>query len=371
MDSQLTLKIGISLVPGCNADLVYRIESCGVTLEEFFSLNMPELIERLGVKVSPQLQNSVRQEALFKARKEVEFIDQHSIRVLFLNDDDYPKLLKEIADPPVILYVLGNANLDASPSIGMVGTRRCTNYGSNFCGAFIKDLAPYFPDAIIISGLAYGIDAASHKAAIDNGLSTIAVMAHGLDRIYPATHRDLAKRIINAGGAIISEYPTGTSPYQRNFLQRNRIVAGLSESTIVVESEVRGGAMSTANYAFSYSREVFAVPGRYTDVSSSGCNTLISRNKAHIFSSVAEFMNVMNWKIPAIDAPAPQKNLFPELDGDLAAVYSILQRTGIPMSIDEIHVQTNLPMPALMTALTDLEFEGIIVKLPGARYDLC
>ena len=371
MDSELTYKVAFSVLSGINAEMLWHLAECDISHEEFFTLNMPDLCARSNLKPSGALQNNARQEALFRARKELEFINRHGIRVLHLLDDDYPYLLKEIKDAPVTLFVLGGADLNASPSVSIVGTRRCTGYGMNFCQQFVKDFSPYFPEATIISGLAYGIDGAAHKAAIDNNLATVAVVAHGLDTIYPSQHRDLARKIINSGGAIVSEYPTNSRPFQRNFLQRNRIVAGLSEATIVVESEVRGGAMSTANQAFCNSREVFAVPGRVSDVTSGGCNMLIARSKANIFTSVPDFMNVMGWKIPSIGVPAPQKSLFPELEGEMAAVYKIIHEASQPVSIDEIHLKSSLSMPSLMSALTDLEFEGIIVKLPGARYEEC
>lgn len=226
----------------------------------------------------------------------MDFVNCHNIRTLFLTDSCYPPLLSEAVDAPVLLFVLGNADLSATPAVSLVGTRRCTAYGTNFCKQFVTELAPQFPGADIISGLAYGIDAAAHTAALENNLQTVAVVAHGLDMIYPAAHRDLASRIIASGGAVVSEYPTGVKPLQGNFLKRNRIVAGLSELTIVAESEVRGGAMSTANLAFSYSREVMALPGRASDISSSGCNLLISREKARIYISMPETIKLMGWK---------------------------------------------------------------------------
>lgn len=371
MESGLLRKIAVSMTPGINAGVIRNLSARGITLDEFFSMNMPELVDSLGSGVNAGFQNASRDEALFRARKELEFIKRHSIRVLYLLDDDYPVLLREIPDAPVVLYVLGRTNLDSVPAVSLVGTRRCTGYGQSFCSSFVKDLSPYYPDSLIVSGLAYGIDTAAHCAALENGIATVAVMAHGLDTIYPSANRELARRIVAQGGAIISEYPTGTRAYQKNFLQRNRIVAGLSEASVIVESEIRGGAMSTANYAFSYNREVFAVPGRYNDIASSGCNMLIARNKAHLYSSIAGFMNVMNWEIPALGTVPPQKNLFPELEGDLETVYNVIKKSSGPLSIDEIHTKTNLSMPKLMSALTDLEFEGILIKLPGARYEIC
>lgn len=371
MESELVYKIAFSLIKGVNADLARKLEYLNISLKDFFSMNMPELSSKIGKDINLRFHNMLRDEALFKARREIEFVEKHGIHVLYLLDESYPVLLREIPDAPVVLYILGDADLNSSPSLNIVGTRRCTAYGKNFCKQFIEDFVPYFPDSIIVSGLAFGIDASAHIAALDNKIKTVAVMAHGLDTIYPSAHRDLARRIISAGGAIVTEYPSGTRPYQRNFLQRNRIIAGLTEATIVVESEIRGGAMSTANQAFSYSREVFSVPGRYTDMASGGCNALISRNKAHIFTSIADFMNIMNWTIPSIGVPAPAKSLFPELTGEASVVYKEINKSKQPLSIDEIHIKTGLSMPALMATLTDLEFEGVIVKLPGARYESC
>lgn len=371
MDSDIIYKIALSMTPGITAETVRIMEEKEISLRDFFTLNMPDLSKAFGLEMYSRFQNISREEALFKARQELVFINKHGIKVLFLADDDYPLLLKEIPDAPIVLYVLGKTDFGKNPILNIVGTRKCTAYGLNFCKQFVSDFAPYYPDAIIVSGLAYGIDAAAHSSALENGLTTVAVMAHGLDTIYPSANRDLARRIIIDGGAIVSEYPSGTRPYKKNFLQRNRIVAGLSEATIVVESEIRGGAMSTANLAFSYSREVFAVPGRYSDNVSSGCNLLIARNKANIYTSIADFLNIMNWEIPSIGRVAPQKSLFPELEGDMAQVYKVLHDSGIGLAIDEIHSKTGLSMPLLMAALTDLEFEGVITKLPGARYECC
>lgn len=370
MDQDTVYKIALSMIPDITADVVRSLEANGIGLEDFFTLNMPELESRLGLGRGGRFQNSSREEALFRARSELEFVRRHSIRVLFLLDDDYPPLLREIPDAPVTLYVLGRADLSAQPVFNVVGTRKCTAYGTSFCNTLITDLSAYYPGALVISGLAYGIDAAAHMAALQNGLATVAVMAHGLDMVYPASHRDLARRIIETGGALVSEYPSGTRPFRNNFLQRNRIVAGLSELTFVVESEVKGGAMSTANQAFSYNREVVALPGRYSDITSGGCNRLIANSKAQIFTSVPDLMNLMGWRLPTLTMnKPPQKVLFPELEGDLARVYAVLRRAAGPLAIDEIHVRTGMAMPSLMAALTDLEFEGIVMKLPGARYE--
>lgn len=359
------------MTEGVTADVVREMAPRGISCHDFFTLSMQEL--HAAFDRSFRCDDNLRQEALFRARSEVQFVTSHNIRCLFLTDDDYPVLLRETPDAPVLLYVLGRANLNAQPVFNIVGTRRCTSYGTGFCRSFVSGMAPYFPEAIVVSGLAFGIDAAAHTAALDNNLTTVAVVAHGLDRIYPAQHRDLARRIIAAGGAIVTEYPSGVRPFQRNFLERNRIVAGMSELTVVAESDVRGGALSTANQAFNYSREVIAVPGRFSDQASAGCNNLIARNKAHIYTSVAETITLMGWKIPVLGrTPAiSEKVLFPELSDEGSAVCSFLRRKAAPASLDEIHAATALPMPLLMSTVTELEFDGILVKLPGARYELC
>lgn len=370
MDPELVYKIALSLTPGISAEVVRNLADLGISTHEFFTLNMPELNQKLRSMACRLFQNIAREEALFRARQEFEFVQRHKIKVLFILDDDFPMLLRDLPDAPIVLYQLGNTNLDTHPSLSIVGTRRSTSYGLSFTDRFVESVAPYYPDAMIVSGLAYGIDTAAHVAALKHGLPTVAVMAHGLDTIYPAQNRDLAKQILAHGGSILSEYPTKTRPYRQNFLQRNRIVAGLSELTFVVESEIKGGAMSTASIAFSYGRDVMALPGRFNDPISAGCNHLIAKEKARIYTSLPDLMNLMRWKIPALDALPPQKVLFPELEGDLATVYQTLRQTAQPMSIDSIHLNTGLSMPLLIAALTELEFEGIINKLPGARYEL-
>lgn len=369
-DTDLTYKIAVALTPGISAEVVRLFESRGVALHEFFELSSMALQSRMGINIPGLFPDCERQEALVKAREEQVFVERHHISTYFLLDDDYPPVLQELPDAPVMLFILGKPVFDASPSIAMVGTRRCTSYGTSFCEKFISDLAVYYPEALIVSGLAYGIDAASHAAALRNGLPTAAVLAHGLDIIYPSPHRELARQIIASGGALITEYPSRTRPFRGNFLKRNRIVAGLSELTFVVESEVKGGAMSTAHLAFTYDREVYALPGRYTDSTSSGTNMLISRGKAHIFTSLADLMSNMGWPLKALNnARPPEKNLFPELEGDAARIYQLLKTRKAPVAIDEIHSATGIAMPLLISTLTELEFDGVVAKLPGARYE--
>lgn len=362
-------RIALSMIDGVDARFVHAMCEAGLSCDDFFGLSDSELATIDGCRRICREQINM---ALQRAAREKKFAEDHSIKTIFLTDDEYPPLLREIPDAPVMLYMLGNANLAAVPAIGMVGTRRCTSYGINFCDKFVSEFAGIFPQSSIVSGLAYGIDAAAHNAALNYGLQTIAVVAHGLDMIYPAAHRELAKSIIAKGGGIVTEYPSSTRPLQGNFLKRNRIIAGLSELTMVVESEVKGGAMSTASSAFSYAREVVAIPGRYSDISSSGCNMLIMQQKANIYTTVPDVIKLMGWKSAKNSpAPSPRKVLFPELEGESAIIYEFLRATASPQTIDHIYSGTGIPMANLMATLTEMEFDALINKLPGSRYELC
>ncbi|MCM1369474.1 MAG: DNA-processing protein DprA [Candidatus Amulumruptor caecigallinarius] len=359
------------MTPGISPWVVEAMEENGIGPEEFFTLPMQELRERLGAGSDVRLPDLARQEALFKARTEEEFIGKHGIKAFFISDEKYPALLRCIPDAPLMLYVLGDADLSSTPIMNVVGTRRCTSYGTNFCRKLISDLAVYFPRLTIVSGLAHGIDTAAHMSALDNHLPTLAILAHGLDMIYPAANRDLARRILSAGGALISEYPSGNKPFKKNFLSRNRIVAGISQLTFVVESEIKGGALSTANQAFSYSRDVMALPGRVSDVTSEGCNMLISKMKAQIFTSVPELMKFTGWRPEFAPNLAVEKSLFTDISEEARPIVEAMRSHTTPLSIDELHAITNLKISSLMPLLMDLEFEGVISKLPGARYELC
>lgn len=369
MSEDLEYEIALSMTPGVTAEVVRHIAASGITVRQFFEMPMAELSLALDISRKYRFQDTARNEALQRARREVEFMRQHSIRALFMLNEDYPYLLREIPDPPIVLYCLGKADLNAQPAMNIVGTRRCTPYGTNFSKTLVEGLAPYFPNLMVVSGLAYGIDASAHLAALEKGVTTVAVVAHGLDMIYPAAHRDIARRIIAAGGAIVTEYPTGTKPFRKNFLERNRIIAALCELTFVVESEVKGGAMSTANQAFCYDRIVMALPGRATDQFSAGCNKLIANQKAYIYTDMPTFLNITGWRPEGLGKIPPDRTLFPELEPDQSKVYEFLQKAGGAVAIDMLHQQLSMPMSTLIGALTELEFEGLILKLPGARYE--
>lgn len=371
MYSENIYKLATVFLEGLTPEMVGAFPELGLDAETFFTLPDAELNMALGGKIRGlDFGLYRREEALARAAKEDEFITRHGIKTLYMHDPDYPQRLLEISSPPKMLFVLGDTGFTTDHMVSIVGTRRCTQSGMDFCRTFVEELAPLFPDLWVVSGLAYGIDSAAHVASLNAGRPTAAVLAHGLDTIYPAAHRTLAKEIIASGGALISEYPSGITPYKSRFLERNRIVASLSDATIVVESEIKGGAMSTAHTAFSFNREVFAVPGRPSDTVSSGCNYLIRKNKAHLISSVSDFIEEMDWRPAGIRMEGKQRCLFPELQGDARIVYDCIRFKREPMTPDSIHAATTLPIAKVMAVLGELEFDGIVTRISGNRYEL-
>lgn len=371
MDNHRLLGIALSFLPDINASFIRNMEECGVSVEEFFSLDARELGMRLQTGHIALLDRMVRDEAVFKARKETEFMQRHGIVSMSLTDEDYPARLRDIDRAPVTLYKLGHADLDAPEMISIVGTRHATAYGSRYVTSLIADLSVYFPQLCIVSGLALGIDSAAHLGALEAGVTTVAVVAHGLNTIYPSQNRDLAKRIVTSGGAIISEYPSGTTPYKSRFLERNRIVATLTDAVIVAESADKGGAMSTAAVASSYGRELFAVPGRLGDEMSAGCNRLIRSQKAMMAGSAADIISMLGWAPKSVVAGSvKQRDLFPELTGSSKLVYDALRRNVEPMPVDALRELTGIPIHDLMATLGEMEFDGILERLPGSRFSL-
>ena len=368
--SENIYKLATVFLDGLTTEMVKAFPEVGLDAETFFTLPDSELKQLISSVKNVDFGLYKRVEAVAKAVKEQEFMDRHGIKALYVHDSAYPPRLAEIATPPKILFVLGDTEFNTEHIISVVGTRRCTQAGMEFCRRFVEDLSPLFPDLWVISGLAYGIDSVAHTAAIASERPTGAVLAHGLDTLYPAAHRNLAKDIIRTGGALISEYPSGVTPYRSRFLERNRIVASLSDATIVIESEIKGGAMSTANTAFSYSRDVFAVPGRPSDLMSSGCNHIIRREKARILTSATDFIEDMDWRPSGIKVESRLRCLFPELEGDPRIVYDCIRFQREPLTPDAIHSATTLPVAKVMAALGELEFDGIVTRLPGNRYEL-
>jgi len=302
-----------------------------------------------------------------RARAEMEFAAKHRVRILTIHDEEYPSRLRECDDAPLVLYTCGQVRFNAPHVVGIVGTRKATDYGRALCETFVRDLAASDQDVLIVSGLAYGVDIAAHRASLANNVSTVGVLAHGLDRIYPSLHRSVASQMsAQPGGGLVTEYMSLTEPERQNFIQRNRIIAGLADAIVVVESSAKGGALITANIAQSYNRDCFAFPGRVGDDRSIGCNNLIKDNKASLITSAADFLKAMNWAAPA-DAPI-QRQLFVDLTPDEESVLACLRQQPEATHINILAVETDIPAGRLSSILFSLEMKGLVQSLAGARY---
>ncbi|HBG56542.1 MAG TPA: DNA-protecting protein DprA [Porphyromonadaceae bacterium] len=320
-------------------------------------------------RISRRLIQEIRDpEVLRRAEKELEFVVKNNLRILFYTNPDYPQRLTQCIDAPILLYAKGQVNFNRQKVISIVGTRTETRYGQEFCREFVRDLAKRIPEVQIVSGLAYGIDIHAHRASLQNGLSTVAILAHGLDRIYPAMHRQTAIDMLETG-ALLTEFPSGTNPDRHNFVKRNRIVAGMSDAVVVVESGEKGGSLTTADLGNSYFREVFAVPGRIHDKMSSGCNRLISSNNALLLQSVDDLMTHMGWEEEKKNNFPKQRDLFVELSENEEEVYQVLLKGGA-MQVNALAIELNMPVTALFMTLLELEIKNVVTSLPGGVYKL-
>ena len=311
-------------------------------------------------------------EVMKEAEQEMEFVEQKRLKVFTLMDEDYPTRLKECEDAPLVLYYCGSADLNSPRMINLVGTRRCSEYGRDICEHFIADLKALAPDTVIVSGLAYGIDICAHRAALDNGMATVGVLAHGLDTIYPTMHRQTAAEMVHQGGGLLTEYPTNTQPEKLNFVRRNRIVAGLCDACIVVESSEKGGSLITAELAMSYNRDVFAFPGRIHDEYSKGCNNLIRLHQATLLTNAQDFLEAMGWQSAVAKKEQPeaiQQELFLDLSEEERALLNALRFVDCK-HINQISIDTNIPVSRASMILFDLEMKGLVKALGGARYKI-
>lgn len=309
---------------------------------------------------------------LQRAEEELRFTQRGNIRCLSINDTDYPARLRECTDAPLVLFYKGQADLNFCHVISMVGTRQISDYGRDICRHFVEELADLCPDVLIVSGLAYGVDIRCHRAALENNLPTVAVLAHGLDQIYPRNHRDDAIQMLNQGG-LLTEFVSQTNPDKKNFVQRNRIVAGMSDATIVVESAAKGGSLITADMATGYHRDVFAFPGRVYDTYSTGCNQLIRKNRASLITSAEDFMEAMGWETAESRtqklSDGVQQELFPDLTDDERLVVETLRKSD-GMQVNMLAQQTGLPVSTLTSLLFSLEMSGIVAMKSGGTYRL-
>lgn len=309
-------------------------------------------------------------DVLKRAREELSFMKQKQIRCLTLGDEAYPSRLRECTDAPVALYYRGNADLNALRIVSIVGTRHATDYGLQICAAFLRELKELCPDVLVVSGLAYGIDIQAHREALANGLPTVGVLAHGLDRIYPSVHRKTAVEMLEQGG-LLTEFLSGTVPDRYNFISRNRIVAGMSDAVIVVESAEKGGSLITADLAGSYNRDCFAFPGRVEDTYSRGCNQLIRDNKASLLLLAADLVSAMGWteKTSSAGQNCIQRTLFPDLSDEEQQVVHLLERQG-DLQINTLVVAANIPVHRMNAILFELEMKGVVRVLAGGVYRL-
>ena len=307
-------------------------------------------------------------EHLLRAEQEMKFAEKGHITSLLRSDENYPARLRECDDAPILLYYRGNTDLNAHHIVSIVGTRHCTEYGKTFCRHFIEDLAKLLPDTLVVSGLAYGIDINAHRQALEHGLNTVGVLAHGLDQIYPRLHRETAVRMLSQGG-LLTEFMSESTAEKVNFVSRNRIVAGMADAVVVVESKAKGGGLITASIAMDYSHDVFAVPGRIGDEYSEGCNQLIRDNKANLLQNAEEFVTLMGWGTSNHQKKSIQREIFPQLSPEENLIYKALKDSE-GKHINQLTVETNLPVGKLSSLLFALEMRGVVRPLSGGTYRL-
>ena len=360
-DTELRYQIALTQIDSIGPSLAKHLLEHFGSASAVFNASKKDLldIEYFG---NYRAEKIIRFNDFTNADTEVLFVQQKQITPLFINDAAYPKKLAACSDAPTILYYKGSAPINQARIISIVGTRLPTHYGKWLTTLIIEQLAPYNP--LIISGLAYGIDVTAHQTALDCNLQTIGVLAHSLATIYPAAHQHIANDMIASGG-LLTELSSTARIEKFNFPKRNRIVAGLSDATIVIETETKGGSMITANLAFDYDRQVFACPGKITDKKSSGCLRLIQTHKAAILDSVATFIEALGW------APIPTKPMAPKVQQNLTdaekTILTLLDHQ-IPVAIDEIYLKSMLPNAVLAGSLLNLELYGLIGALPGKTY---
>jgi len=364
LNTELQHQIALKLIPKIGDIHAKKlIAYCG-GVEAVFKESAPNLqkIPNIGSAIIRQIKSA---DVMSRAEKEIRFIEKHNITPLFYLDSEYPQRLKHCDDGPILLYYKGTANLNSAQILSIVGTRQSTEHGNEICSEIISQLKD--SNTLIVSGLAYGIDACSHKSALSNGMDTVGVLGHGLDRIYPSEHRKYAEKMVKQGG-LLTEFTHGTKPNRENFPMRNRIVAGISDATLVVESKARGGSLITAFLAIDYNRDVFAIPGRPKDENSAGCNMLIKRNVAHLINNADDIKQLMNWETESNNKITAQKQLFVELSEQEETV--VARMSSETISVDQLSIETNLPMSKTTSILLSLEFKGVVKSLPGKQYKL-
>lgn len=364
MSQDLLYKIALTFVPNIGPVLSKNLIAYTGSAEAVFKENKKSLAKIPGIGDS-KAKDIINADVFKRAEQEISFIDKNEIKCLFYLDDEYPKRMKNFDYCPIVLYYKGNQDLNHFRTVAIVGTRKPTECGKRITEILVENLKQH--NVQIISGLAYGVDGIAHKKAVSFHLPNIAVLGNGLDTIYPAEHKELSKKIIKNGG-LLTEFASGTIPDRNNFPMRNRIIAAMSDAVIVIESKISGGSIITAEYANEYNKDVFAVPGRYNDETSAGCNALIKRNKAHLIENIDDLLYIMRWE--DIDKKRTvQTSLFIDLDPEEQRIVDIL-REKKEMSIDEMTYTLNIPTSVLAAQLLTLEFKGALRSLPGKMYIL-
>jgi len=361
MKNNLIFQIGLTLIPGIGPITAKKlINHCG-SVEAVFQ-EKKELLTKIP-HIGPVLAKEIAQQSVLgRAEKEIDFMSKNDITATSYLDDNYPERLKNCVDSPIVLFSKGEFDWNQSKIISIVGTRNATSYGKSFCQSLVNDLSDY--PVLIVSGLAYGIDVFAHKYSIENNVKTVAVLAHGIDRIYPTSHKNIATQMLQNGG-LITEFLSETNLGRENFVRRNRIVAGISDATIVVESKKKGGAMITAKLANDYNRDVFAVPGKWNDVFSSGCNHLIKTNQAHLCNSAQDIAYLLDW-----DKNRKNKTVRKEMLNQLEKEVVVLFENTSELNIDQIKDSINLSFGQLAVVLTDLELKNVLHSSPGKTFSL-
>ena len=377
MDDERIALMALKMIRGVGDVSVRGLQQHFGSAGEALRATAPELAEvgGLGRETAERIVVE-REAALRRAEQELRFATDHAIRIYTPADSDYPARLRACPDAPSVVYYRGTVDLNMARIVSIVGTRRCTDYGTDLTARLVEGLAAIDPSIVIVSGLAYGIDVCAHRSALRMGLPTVGVLAHGLDRIYPAAHRATAAEMTSCGG-LLTDFPSGTNPVRENFLRRNRLIAALADATVIIESPVRSGALSTAAYAHAYTRQVFACPGRVTDEQSAGCLHLIFRQRARLITSAEDLCQAMAWTPSEIRPKATRSASIPSTSSRPSAttplpdnaVTRVLRSEG-PTQINDLARLADLSVREVMPLLFDLEMDGLVTTLPGGMYKL-
>lgn len=370
MTNETLYSIALSSIEGigpCRAKEFVRVFG---SAEALYHLSPYDMVDKGITPNALRLFLENKDKSLAVAEKEMLQMERLGIQCYNYFDDNYPLRLRQCDDSPLVLYTNNLIDLSRDHYVAIVGTRKATDYGRSATRSFVKELAERCPDVTIVSGLAYGIDINAQRAALEFGLRTVGVVAHGLHTLYPSAHRATAQTLTAQGGAVLSEYPTSVGPAPKNFLQRNRIVAGLSDCVLVMESAVQGGSISTVSHALNYNRDVFAYPGRVSDPASEGCNHLIQTSKARLATSAGSVLKAMGWGDDVAAQPVAAAAAAESYSPEETAVLSLLRQGSEPLQIAVLMQKSGIPMHKLRALLTKLEFKGAVTQLAGEKYKI-